>query len=186
MNRLDAAYTALTPNRLRTSLPLATVILYQLLPVAVDPAQVVRQLPPETLSTATTLIPLDRVAIFVELVYGRDRSTTPSHLVANVLSASAGAGLAASNAVSDERERDDEEQERQGCTAAAGRMADGKCGARYERGHGTSLDEGPSVAVPGPDDLWPHGASTYQSDGARCSCAPSTDRSSRAPRRPPG
>src|SRR6185503_16426469 len=69
------------------------------LPVAVDPAQVVRQLPPEILSTATTLIPLDKVAIFVELVYGRDRSTTPSHLVANVLSASAGAGLAASNAV---------------------------------------------------------------------------------------
>ena len=79
------AYTALTPKRVRTSLPLATVILYQLLPVVVDPAQELRQRLPDTLSTATTLIPLDRVAIRVEVVEGRDRSTTPSHLVTNVL-----------------------------------------------------------------------------------------------------
>ena len=61
LNRLDATYTASTPNRLRTLLPLTTVILYQVLPAVVLPAQVDRQWPPDTFFTAATLVPLDRV-----------------------------------------------------------------------------------------------------------------------------
>jgi hypothetical protein len=47
------------------------------------------------LATATTRIPLARAVTFVELVDGFERSATPSHRVANMLSALVGDGVAA-------------------------------------------------------------------------------------------
>ena len=70
-------------------------IRYQLLPVEETPAQAVFQLPPDTLATATTRIPLTRAVTLVELVDGFERSVTPSHRVANMLRALVGDGVAA-------------------------------------------------------------------------------------------
>src|SRR4051794_6498830 len=76
-----------------------TDTLYQAVPLEVVPAHTVRQLPPDTLSMATTRMALSSVATLVELVEGRERNATPSQRVENMLSARAGVGDTAAIAV---------------------------------------------------------------------------------------